>query len=90
MIFIRLLSLAIVVTACGLGACATTSSSCEQQVSACLKRCENSTDDRGPALSSMPPYRTETECEKRCQCPKATTTPKPPQGPPTPTGNAQP
>jgi hypothetical protein len=90
MIFARWLSLAIVVTACALGSCATTSSNCEQQVSACLKRCENSTDDRGPALSSLPPQITETECEKRCGCPKATTTPKPPQGPPTPTGNAQP
>jgi hypothetical protein len=86
----RLLHVLALTGFCALGACATTGSSCEQQLSACLKRCENSTDERGPAMSSLPPYTTETECEKRCRCPKAPTTPKPPQPPPTPTGNAQP
>jgi hypothetical protein len=78
---------------CVLCACATTSADCEQQVNACLKRCEATTDpiaQRAPApTSAMPPQSTVTVCESRCGCPHVKTTP-PPQGKPTPTGTAKP
>ena len=69
--------------------CATVGDDCKRQMSECVKRCERADSGHEPALRSLPPVTTQTECESRCGCRNQTAKPPPPQGPPTLTGSQQ-
>lgn len=73
----------------GLASCATTSEACREQVSACLERCQNAVPDDKPALTSLPPEDTTTECERRCRC-RPTSSGNERPGKPTYTGSEPP
>lgn len=80
------------VLAFALSACATADPKCEQEIDACVKRCE-ATGGNEVEHEHVSPEQSMTYCEERCQkCRESTTPPAPSQSssPPTYTGNAQP
>jgi hypothetical protein len=70
----------------GLGACASTGTQCQKDISDCIARCESASGPaRAPAIDEHHPQQGMSECEKRCGC-----RPRPaknaPAPKPTPTG----
>lgn len=71
--------------------CATVDPGCEEEINACLERCQASGGDE-VKVEHVSPEQSTTWCEDRCQrCRGAITTPPPPApSPPTYTGTAKP
>lgn len=85
-----LLVLTISAMVAGLAACATVDPTCEQEIDACLERCEKSGGTE-VKVEQITPEVSTTWCEQRCQkCGHNTTPPAAPpaSSPPTYTGNA--
>jgi len=73
-----------------LGGCATVSPACQQEIDACLKRCE-ATGGRDVKKEQLSPEFSTTWCEDRCgNCREPKSAPAPaPSPPPTYTGTAK-
>ena len=71
--------------------CATTDPRCQQEIDACMKRCE-ATGGNEVQHEHVSPEQSMTYCEERCQKCRGSTAPPPPPAsrPPTHTGNAKP
>ena len=76
--------------ALALSACATVDPQCQQEIDACMKRCEASGGNE-VTHEHLSPEQSMTYCEERCQKCRGSTTPPPPSSsPPTHTGSAKP